>query len=471
MNQQEVLHQIGRAIRARLIDPSEIIPISFKDFPGLLVACSGGPDSTCLLSVLLGLKQDCELNTKVAHFAYGLRGDESKAEFEFIQSLCKKENIEFFSRHLTEEERKLLLKSGLQAKARKLRYDYFQEISEKTRTVITVAHNSQDQVETFFLNLLRGAGLPGLVGMSEWDGKLFRPLLHVSREEIMQYLERHSVQYCVDSSNDELKYKRNRIRHQLLPLLDKLEGANKKTITRTMEHLARENDYLSEETEKLLKSLVREEPLHGHSLSAKGVSALHPALQNRILRHLLILFAQDFSLCSSALVEELREMILYGKEGQKSTIRRNVDITLSRGRLYFFPREDKTYKELVPLNDCTVRAGGFTFQVNKREGSAKSQREHSLYLALSEIEGDLVIRPHKGEKISPAGMEGKKSVSSLLKDKKIPLPFRKMWPILADDRGILWIGGLRRSNLVKEVQHGPYLEIKMTPSVEELVNR
>ena len=441
---------------------------------GLLVAMSGGPDSTCLFHLLLHCAKEREIEIIAVHFAYGLRGKDSEAEFEFIRSLCKKNGIELLYKRATEQERTDLLSSGLQGKARLLRHDYFAQLAKEKNMFVALGHHQDDQVETFLLHLLRGAALSGLCGMAELSGHLFRPLLSVRRQEILDYLKKNNFSYRTDRSNEELKYKRNEIRHRLLPALKEVEPAANQLIARTMTILRRDNDFLLSAAKEARAQCERFEPMAGRSLTRKRLLNLHPALRMRCYHEILFEMSAGKEAISAQLCKELDKMVLAGVEGQKSSLRKLVEVTYSRGALYFIPfAQQSDYCVKVPMKNSSLDVVGFLFQTTLHKKSPSPPLSPtSLFLPIKTIEGDLEMRPPKeGERCSLHNLVGHKKILALLADNKVPLPLRQSWPLLVDERGILWVGGLRRTALVEELGDEPCLEVKMVPSAAELSNR
>ena len=204
------LHRVAGTVRRRaLIERGQHV----------LVAVSGGPDSVALLALLHRLAASWRLTLTVAHFNYGLRGTESDGDEVFVVSLCRKLGVPLHVRKLSVGRRGR--GNSFQAEARRLRYEALETIARECGADrITVGHTADDQAETVLLWMLRGAGLAGLSGMPpSREGGIVRPLYDVSRAEVLAYLRVEGVQYREDSSNAKPRYLRNRIRHEVLPVL------------------------------------------------------------------------------------------------------------------------------------------------------------------------------------------------------------------------------------------------------------
>ncbi len=181
----------------------------------LILALSGGADSTALLHVFIALAQTENLRLVVAHVDYGLRGLESAHDRAFVEALAKKYTLPFYCLKVKKEDRK-----KDEAALRAIRYAFFAQVLKKEKaTAVLLGHHKDDQAETFLLRLFRGSGSVGLQAMQPKRDFYIRPFLFVTREEIRQYLKSKNITFCTDSSNADTRYLRNKVRHELLPLL------------------------------------------------------------------------------------------------------------------------------------------------------------------------------------------------------------------------------------------------------------
>jgi len=188
----------------------------------VLTAVSGGIDSAVLLHILNQL----QYNLAVAHVNFKLRGSESDSDASFVETLTKSYNLPYFNKTLNLGSGKRKRGESLQMLAREARYGWFDELAiEHSFEAVAVAHNLDDQVETFFINLLRGTGLAGLQGISAKKGRIVRPLLQFSRKEIESYASRNNLKFVEDSSNQKTDYLRNRLRHRVIPVLNEMQPA------------------------------------------------------------------------------------------------------------------------------------------------------------------------------------------------------------------------------------------------------
>jgi tRNA(Ile)-lysidine synthase len=219
----------------------------------LLVAVSGGADSMALCSLL----KEAGFNFAVAHCNFTLRGTESDADATFVEGYCLKNKIKFFYNSFDTTAYATKNKISTQMAARDLRYNWFEELIKKNKfDHLLTAHHLNDNIETFFINLLRGSGINGLKGIVPKSGKKIRPLLFATREEIEIYIADKSILYREDSSNKEDKYLRNRLRHKLIPELKSLNPSFEQNFGSQLEILQQVNQLVNAEVEKKKKLLA-----------------------------------------------------------------------------------------------------------------------------------------------------------------------------------------------------------------------
>jgi len=218
----------------------------------LVVGVSGGPDSICLLHVLNELKNELNFKIYVAHINHMIR-EEADSETEYVKEFCKNLGIECYIKRIDVIKIANNLKRGTEETGRKIRYEFFNEILEKTASnKIATAHNSNDKVETILMNILRGSGLSGLKGIEAIrDKKFIRPLIETSREEIEEYCEANKLNPKIDKSNNENIYTRNKVRNVVIPYIKQEFNPNiLKTINRLSEVATEESEYLNKITEQ-----------------------------------------------------------------------------------------------------------------------------------------------------------------------------------------------------------------------------
>lgn len=215
----------------------------------IVIGVSGGADSVCLLMALCSLQEKLGFQVLICHVNHELRGEEAAQDEAYVEMLCHKMQVPFFAFHENVELIAKKRKESLEEAGRYVRRQAFEQLcKEQGGTKIATAHHSNDNAETMLLNMARGTGLRGLCGIRPVYGKWIRPLLELSREEIEQWLKDCDIRYCVDETNQEDEYTRNRIRHHVIPTLE--EQVN----TRTVEHFVK----LSEQAEEIYEYLEKQ---------------------------------------------------------------------------------------------------------------------------------------------------------------------------------------------------------------------
>lgn len=223
----------------------------------IVIGVSGGPDSICLLHILNELKSELNFKIYVAHINHMIR-KEADEETEYVQEFCNKLGIECYIKRIDVVKIANNLKRGTEETGRQIRYQFFNEILEKTKSnKIATAHNNNDKVETILMNILRGSGTSGLKGIEAIrDNKYIRPLIEVTREEVEEYCKENKLNPKIDKSNKENIYTRNKVRNIVIPYIKKEFNPNIiKTINRLSEVITEENEYLEKITKQKFKEI------------------------------------------------------------------------------------------------------------------------------------------------------------------------------------------------------------------------
>ena len=251
----------------------------------LLLAVSGGADSMALADGVLQLVNEGYCSAHVLHIEHGLRGEEALADAELVRRFCEDKGLAFTCVHVDVNAYAQSNKLSTEEAARKLRYAALKEKAQELNAdFILTAHHSDDQVETVFLKLLRGAGTEGLSGMQVRSGKILRPLLHLTREHLENYCALQNINYCYDSSNDDLHYTRNKIRRELLPYLEKnFNPAIKKAVVQSAGILQEDDDCLNQMAQEKFQALANCTD-EGVVLNVRKWQEVPAALRKRILR-------------------------------------------------------------------------------------------------------------------------------------------------------------------------------------------
>ncbi|MBR3758057.1 MAG: tRNA lysidine(34) synthetase TilS [Bacteroidaceae bacterium] len=404
----------------------------------LLVALSGGADSVALLRVLLRLGYRCD----AAHCNFHLRGEESNRDEEFCRTLCRQLGVALHITHFDTQAYARQKGISIEMAARDLRYAWFEELCcEHDYTRVAVAHHRDDSVETLLLNLVRGTGLAGLTGIRSQNGRVVRPLSGVSRKEIVAYLKALGQEYVTDSTNLQDEFVRNKIRLQILPLLEKINPQVREKISATIDHL-RGVEIIYEKS--VQEALARVSLDGGHALDI-------PALMAEVEpRTILFEWLRPYGFVSAQVDEVFRS--LTGESGRRFSngaweLLKDRDVLLLRP--YQLEGEDKCWLSVPQAPAEVPLAQGSMLVINHFMLSPDYQISRMANVATfdaAQVEFPLTIRPWQmGDKFAPFGMKGKKKlVSDLLTDLKLSRFEKEAQLIVNDARGrILWVVGRR----------------------------
>ena len=256
--------------------------ISPKD--KIVLGVSGGPDSLFMLDILNKLKKELDIELVVAHINHKIR-IEADEEEEFVKRFCEKIGVEFYSKRIEVEKYANNNKIGLEEAGRKVRYEFFEEVCNKTgANKIAVAHNKNDKVETMIMHMLRGSGISGLQGIQPKANKIIRPIIEIERKDIEKYCEEQNLEPRIDKSNQDNTYTRNKIRNIVIPYINQEFNPNFiETMTRLSELITEENAFLNKLTETEYKKILIQKIDNQISLDLKKFNELDTIIKKRII--------------------------------------------------------------------------------------------------------------------------------------------------------------------------------------------
>jgi tRNA(Ile)-lysidine synthase len=280
------------------------------DQPKILLGLSGGPDSVFLFYFLKSLHEKKKINLVCAHLNHGWRTTAGQDK-RFCTELCKTHDIPIFIEHAEEQNLELKENGSKEELGRKLRRHFFETLCKKENIdFIALAHHQQDQQETFFIRLLRGTTLDGLTSMKPIDGIYFRPLLNMSKENILKYLADNNLEYCIDETNESDQYLRNRIRKYIIPAFIKCDKRFDQKFASTLRHLKEENDFLQAMTIDIYNNLF----VPDKHVSLSTFKNLPLVIQKRLIPHWLTSEQVAFS-PSDRYIEEVIRFLLASQGG------------------------------------------------------------------------------------------------------------------------------------------------------------
>lgn len=421
-----------------------------------IVALSGGADSVALLLIMQALGYDVE----AAHCNFHLRGKESERDENFCVSLCESLGIILHRIHFDTLTYAQLHKVSIEMAARDLRYSYFEQLRcDINADAICVAHHKDDNVETILLNLVRGTGMNGLTGISPRNGFILRPLLCIGREDILEYLEAENQDYVTDSSNLVDDVQRNKIRLNVLPLLENVNPAVKDNILTMARWIAEASTIVEASLDEAKAKVVS-------SLSV-GASSLNVAAKKHDAKPMV---NDSFSVDISKIEEyPSAEYLLwdilkdYGfNSSQVALVADNLhattgtswlssshELTLDRGRLILTPLDKEEGRQMrIPEAGTYVYTELCKLKIEQKEINENytiSRSSDKVCLDAQKVKFPLMIRRvARGDRFVPFGMKGSKLVSDFLTDQKVALPLKRRQLVVADAGGnILWVVGKR----------------------------
>jgi len=400
----------------------------------LILGISSGADSVCLMHILLAFGYKFDL----AHCNFNLRGNESDEDEIFVRKLAKEYQLQLHVKHFDTQMHATENKISTQMAARDLRYAWFHDLlASENAKYIAIAHHANDDTETFFINLIRGSGLKGLLGIEEKIDSIVRPLMAVSRAEIEQFLQENDISFREDSSNASLKYLRNKIRHELMPLLTEMNPSIQQTISDEMKILEGVAQVYSAKMEEVRKELIQNK----NGIIQLRIAAL---LELNPLNNYLYELLSPYGFST---IESIAKS-LNGQSG-KQFFSNTHQLVVDREYIFVstLEKEDIAFK---------ILEGDFKLEnpiaINFRTGPDKNIILDSkiAQLDFDKLEFPLTLRKWKeGDKFIPLGMQSFKKLSDFFIDNKVSILDKKKQWLLCSGKDIIWVVGRRIDNRYK----------------------
>lgn len=418
----------------------------------VLLGVSGGPDSMALLHIMHKLTAEMDLGLAALHLNHGLR-PEAAAEEEFAREHCRNWGIDFYSRQADIRARALQEKKTLEEAGRDCRYRYFfEQLEELQADYIATAHHQDDQAETVLLHLLRGSGLKGLRGIMPRKDQLIRPLLALSKAEIIHYLDENQIPYCLDQSNNDLRFLRNRIRRELIPYLQKTYNPRIMESLNQLAGIARdENDYLEKQLHfSWDKLLLRQEP-GLIILDKKALGEEHPALQKRLILEALARLRGE-SGWELKDVQRILRLLYQSGSSKYIQLRQGLRVSSVYRELHFTNRPFREGSFCYPISvpgRLSIPETGENYIIELGQ-PATFQPGLSSCLDYDKLKQPLFLRSRQpGDRFQPSGMKGSKKVKDYFIDIKLPREQRARVPLLTSGKNVYAIVGYRVSRLAE----------------------
>ncbi len=401
----------------------------------VLVALSGGADSMALLHVLYGLKDEYNISIAAAHFNHGIRGEEAKRDENFCVEVCKAFGVQLFVG--SADVPALAAKSGmgLEECGRQERYAFFERVAPNAK--IATAHTLSDCEETFLFNLARGASLKGLGSIPPVRGNIIRPLIYCSRADVENYCAENGIAFVTDSTNLSDEYTRNSIRHNIVPQLKKINPSFDTAFERCVKNLRDDEELLD-----ILSLSVLENARTENGYKAAVLDTVHPSLKRRAVAKIIEEFTNEKP--QSHHIEAVCSIVSNGGSTQLLT---GVSLCVYAGVL---KKEeacaDEWEQDFTMGTNCLPYA---TVEISlfDKKNKIYTQKINKEVLAnvidYDKIKGALLFSSIRaGDKIRPKGRGVTKQLRRLFSEMRIDPPQRNKIPVLRDEQGVVWVGGI-----------------------------
>lgn len=417
----------------------------------ILIALSGGPDSVFLFHFLNKFKKKYKIELGAVHINHLLRGEDSDRDELFCKTICDELSIPFYQLRKNIKSYAKKNKMSLEVAGRKVRYDFFEKISKANGyDKIATAHNADDNTETVFINIIKGAGIKGIAGIPVKRKNIIRPILSLTKKEILDYLEKNKFEYRIDESNISDEFERNFLRNKVIPLIhEKLNPSLSQTILKTSLNLQRLNNGIENISKKLEINIK----------SVKNKSVIIPSnlFKNEnefIISYLLKdIIDENFSVRIES--NDLKKIFLLVKKqsGKSEELSENLIALKERDKIIIrkTSSSNKTIKIKMNIGD-EVKINNKSLSITKVESVeikiGKSRNEE--FISGDEVKTSFELRAwQEGDKFFPFGMQGTKKISDYLNEIKINSFEKKDQLVLVNDSKIVWVIGKRLDDRFK----------------------
>ena len=441
-------------------DTLEFLNQLLKKDNTIIVACSGGPDSMCLLDIINSYKDKLNLKVVCAHVNHGLR-KESIKEAEFVKKYCDKNNITFEYMEIKNyKNNKFSEQEG-----REKRYGFFKELITKHQAkYLMTAHHGDDLIETILMRIVRGSNIKGYAGIpriSENDDySIVRPLLNINKEEIIEYLNKNNIKYVVDKSNKNQKYTRNRFRKHMLPFLKKEDNMIHLKFLKYSDELEKVKNYINLEVKNKIKEIYVENYIVINKLLEEN-----DFLQEKIIEYVIedIQKREIFDISDKQFNNIMK--LIRNKQNKEINLSNGFIARKSYNKFYIEKKEFiKKYKYI--LNSNLKIANKFNIKYIK---VSNEKSNFVIRLNSKELTLPLIVRPkEEGDKISVKNLKGTKKVKDIFINSKVDAKKREIYPVVTDSKNkVIWIPGIKKSIFDKEINEKYDIILKYTEERNE----
>lgn len=401
----------------------------------VIVACSGGPDSMCLLDIVKSVTN----NIIIACVNHNVR-ESSKEEFEYVKGFANKNNLKFEGLELT-----FNTLANFECNARNKRYEFLNELLEKYHgKYILTAHHGDDLIETILMRLTRGSKLSGYIGIKKENNKYLRPLLYVTKKDIIEYLDKNQIKYFIDETNNSDEHQRNRYRKNIIPFLKKEDKNIHLKYLKYSKQLQEYDNYIKD----VISSIIDKIYIY-NCINIDSVKNVHPFLIKNIIYHILSkIYNNKTNIIKEKNIVDIIKLIHNPKPNVKINLPKNYIAKKEYNKIYIEQNKEQEKKYKYILNDKLIINDIIIKKVDKEEKDDNT----ICRLNNKDIKFPLYIRNRiDGDYIILKGLNKKKKVKDIFIEKKIPKEKRDKYPLLTDaNNNILWIPNLKKSKYISK---------------------
>lgn len=411
----------------------------------IVVGVSGGPDSMALLYILNEFKKKLDLKIVCAHVNHNKRVESEQEKID-LENYCKANNIIFEYIKITKWG-----DDNFHNEARSVRYNFFEElVMNYGAKYLMTAHQGDDLIETILMRIVRGSTLKGYSGFSrivdKGTYKIVRPLITVTKDEIMEFDKANGIKYAIDQSNNEDHYTRNRYRHTVLPFLKHEDPKVHKKFLKYSEILLEYSDYVDKEANKVFNKVF----INGN-LDIDKFNELDNIIQTKIIYTILEkIYGDDLLIIGAVHVELIFDLIRSNKSNSIVHLPNNVIVIKSYNELSFSFDDDESSEYEIEIDGRVNLPNGKIIEIVDESIDTSN---YTIRLSSNEVKLPLYVRNRKdGDRIEVKGLNGTKKVKAIFIDEKIKISDRDSWPVVLDATDkIVWIPGLKKSKLDKKI--------------------
>ncbi|MBU0687468.1 MAG: tRNA lysidine(34) synthetase TilS [Candidatus Margulisbacteria bacterium] len=435
----------------------------------VLVGVSGGADSIALLQLLADYRRQLNISVHVAHLNHLMRGADADGDEKYVQQLAKSFSFPITIERFAVREYAEKNKMGIEEAARKIRYEFYEKLARDTGAQkIALGHNADDNIETFIMRLLRGAGTSGLVGIPPVRNKFVRPLILTWRRDIEKYCASKKLVPRIDHTNYESIYLRNRVRLKLIPQLKVFNNNIKDLLLNTILLLTNDNLYLLSKAEKAFRAVCKKSNSDEVVLKVKKFMELEAPIKGHVLRQAILAIKGDLKEIAYIHIQDILKLV--GETEKKEIhlpglIRVEIDrdsISFIRGEQAKVPGILGEYGLHIPgqvvLESAGVRIVAKPINIiNNIDINASTDKK--VYINYDRVGRVLQVRGRRtGDKFHPLGITGTKKIQDFFVDEKISRADRDKVPIVLSEGKIVWVAGFRLDD-----------EFKVTPKTRRVL--